>query len=149
MLTEAKDDKHVTIRYRDVAALLHWSDDQRALVGTDGFYIPLDAGRWPSCGELAASVEARVSPDLTVNIDSPGPQAAQGLRSAEALTSAAGRRRTPFRAMRIVWLFCVIVAIRGLISTYYALGFGFLGIGIAGLVCQEWLTRRWIKRAGH
>jgi zinc protease len=148
MLTPAAEgDKHVTIRYCDVAALLRWSDDQRAFVGTDGFSIPLDPGRWPDGGKIAAAIEARVSLDLAVNIGPPRPQTARSLRSAEPPTSAVGRRRIPLRWLRIVWLFCLIVGIRGLISTYYGLGLGFLGIGVVGLVSQEWLIRRWIKLA--
>jgi hypothetical protein len=77
--------QQVTVRYADTAALLRWTDQKLALIGSDGFRILLDPTDWPGARAVLDSIAASVSPNLVIDMEGSGP----------AGTAAPGATATP------------------------------------------------------
>jgi hypothetical protein len=155
----------VTVRYRELAALIRWKDGKQALVGTDGFSVQLDPDEWPDGARLIGNVAAMVPADRVITIDADvAPRAGRGSKNkangsggggqaggtpGSAAAQDAQRRRR--KALRILWgaraLFAAIaigaLAARGAIT------------GIAVLSCLiAWLRLEFqyskaLRRAGR
>jgi zinc protease len=72
MVTTMKG-QHLTVPAAAVAALLYWTDGQRALLGADGVLLVLDPEQWPDGAAVVRAIEAGVDPRLRVPLDRPGP----------------------------------------------------------------------------
>ncbi len=144
MLTP-EEGRHVTVRFDAMAALLCWNDQQRTLVGADGFALRLDPDEWPNGDAMVRSVEALVEPSLMVAIDSPGPEHPKRNQTAAETPPPA---TAPRPAMRRVWRrIC-----RGLSFTLVATGIlamagGDIGDGIAFLIIGV-LAVCWLELSG-
>jgi zinc protease len=158
MLT-AQGGRHVTVRAGATAALLRWSDRKRALIGTDGFVVQLDPAEWPDCDAVLRSIDASVERSLVVDIDSPGPgRPGQDKRTAEAAQPAQpsapaaapgkGARSIGWRSLMIrsLWIVLIIFGFLAILGNDLSGGAGFVATGIVGLVGQQLLIRRRVRR---
>ncbi len=68
--------RDVSVRYREVAALLTWLNGDRILIGNDGFRLPLRAGEWDGQAELTEQIDATVPSERVVPMDEEGVDAA-------------------------------------------------------------------------
>jgi zinc protease len=152
MLTPSEG-HHVTVRFDAVAALLCWNDQQRTLIGTDGFTLRIDPQEWPDGDVVIRSIEARVEPGLMVTIDSPGPERPHRSQAAAGTPPPAAARR-PVRGRvwrRIVRGLCfafVAAGIRAVVSEDIGAGIALVLIGGLALAWVELSLRRQLRGRG-
>jgi hypothetical protein len=157
MLTD-KSGNRVTVRYDAVAALVRWNDSKHSLIGDDGFSIMLDAAEWRDGASVVGGILRRVSGDLVVPVDEPGPQRpavrAQGTATAQGgaggggskparLADGKGKRgvRSPIlvryaRQGRLRWALAIVVGVL-LVLTKLTIGYAWIAIGVFGLAAYE------------
>ncbi len=156
MLTP-EEGKHVTVRAGAVAALLRWNDKKRTLIGMDGFVVQFDPGQWQDGDTMLRTVEAQAEPRLMVDLDEPGPEsprkdkAAAAQPAQPAVMAAAPRKRTPLqiwrlRLFRSLWALCLVIGVLAVLGGAVGGGIFFVVIGVAGIVGQQLLIRRRIRR---
>jgi hypothetical protein len=153
MLTP-EEGHHVTVRFDATAALLLWNDEQRTLIGTDGFAVRLDPSEWPDGDAVVRSVDALVPPGLTVAIDGPGPERPrrdQAPAAAATPADADAPRVRPGMWRRIVRGLCFAVVAFGVLAITggdVSGGIAFVVIGGLGLAWQLLSSQRRIRHRG-
>jgi zinc protease len=153
MLTP-EEGHHVTVRFDATAALLLWNDEQRTLIGTDGFAVRLDPSEWPDGDAVVRSVDALVPPGLTVAIDGPGPERPRRDQAPAATATPADAdapRARPGVWRRIVRGLCFAVVAFGVLAITggdVSGGIAFVVIGGLGLAWQLLSSQRRIRHHG-
>jgi small-conductance mechanosensitive channel len=152
MLTP-EEGRHVTVRFDTMAALLRWNDEQRTLIGTDGFAVRLDPGEWPDGDAVVRAVDALVPPGLTVAIDAPGPERPRRDQAPAApppATAAPPRTRPRVGSLVLRGLCFAVVAfgILAVVGGDVSGGIAFVVIGGLGLAWQLLASQRRFRHRG-